>query len=142
MKSKINLWLAIALGLIVAAVLYNLFGGMSSSFTRILTYSDLLKEVGAGRVSDVYIDGNELTAHGSDGQQFTTTLPAQQQSTIDALVQHGVRITIAPDAQNPLIYWILSWLPFVLFMGILVYYMRGSRRPWPSPSRDCTRSIS
>ena len=123
MKSKARLWLALAVGVVVVVVLYNLFGGGSGGF-RILSYSDLLKEVGAGRVSEVYIDGDELTAHDSSGVQFSTTLPAQQQSTIDALVQHGVRVTIVPDAQNPIVYLVLSWLPFAVFAGVLAYYLR------------------
>ena len=124
MRSKARQWLALAVVVVVVAVaLYNLFGGVSD-VTRILAYSDLLKEVAAGRVSDAYIDGDELTAHDANGEQFGTTLPTQQQTIIDTLVQHGVRVTIIPDTQNPIVYLVLSWLPFAMFIGVLAYYLR------------------
>lgn len=123
MKSKGRLWLALAVAIAVVVVLYNLFGG-GSGITRIVSYSDLLKQIEAGRVSDTYIDDNELTAHDASGEQFSTTLPAQQQTAIDALVQHGVRVTIVPDTQNPIVYLVLSWLPFAVFIGVLAYYLR------------------
>ena len=123
MRSKARLWLALAVGVVVVIALYNLFGGRSE-VTRTLAYSDLLKEVGAGRVSDAYIDGDELTAHDASGAQFSTTLPAQQQSTIDTLVQHGIRVAIVPDAENPILYAIVSWLPLAVFVGVLGYYLR------------------
>ena len=124
MRSKAIQWLALAVVVVVVAVaLYNLFGGVSD-VTRTLAYSDLLKEVAAGRVSDAFIDGDELTAHDASGEPFSTTLPAQQQTAIDALVQHGVRVTIVPEAENPISYVIVSWLPLAAFIGVLAYYLR------------------
>ena len=123
MKSKARLWLALAVGIVVVVAIYNLFGRRSDT-TRTLAYSDLLKEVAAGRVSDAFIDGDEMAAHDASGEPFSTTLPAQQQSAIDALVQHGVRVAIVPDAENPILYVIVSWLPLAVFVGVLGYYLR------------------
>ena len=123
MKSKARLWLAVAVGVVVVVVFYNLFGGRPE-VTRTLAYSELLKEVGAGRVSDAVIEGDELTAHDASGAPFSTTLPAQQQTAIDGLVQHGVRVAIAGEAENPVLYVIVSWLPLAVFAGVLAYYLR------------------
>jgi len=124
MRSKARQWLALVVVVVVVVVaLYNLFGG-GSGITRMVSYSDLLKQIGAGRVSDAYIDGDELTAHDANGEQFGTTLPAQQQTAIDTLVQHGVRVTIVSEAENPILYVIVSWLPLAVFIGVLAYYLR------------------
>ena len=127
MASNAKLWLAIGAGAIVFIVIYNLFGH-SPPAGQALSYSQLLKETEAGRVIDVVIRGEELSGHRSGGERFHSILPEQPQFVIDALVRSGATITIAPDTSNPFLGLILSWLPFAVFIGVLVHYLRGIAR--------------
>ncbi len=121
--SKARLWLGVGALIIAIVVLYNLFG-YSPPAGEALSYSTLLKEIESGRVSDVVIDGEELVGHRSGGEQFHSIIPDEPQFLIEALRRSGATITVAPDNANPLLSLILSWLPFAVFVGVLVYYLR------------------
>jgi cell division protease FtsH len=135
MTSKTSLWLAIGAGAIALVALYNLFG-YSPPAGQALSYSELLKETESGRVTDVFIHGEELSGHRSGGERFHSIIPEQPQFLIDALARSGATITIAPDSSNPFLGLMLSWLPFAVFIGVLVHYLRAIARSLRTRRRE------
>lgn len=121
MISSKALWIWAVSGVIVAVVLYNLFGSTSPALGHLLSYSQLVKEAEQGRVTDVSIADDELTGRLSDGKAFTTILPPQQETIVDLLVERGVDVMYLRDESNPFLSILLSWLPFAIFIGVMAY---------------------
>jgi cell division protease FtsH len=88
-----------------------------------LSYSQLIKEAEQGRVTNASIADDELTGHLSDGKEFTTILPPQQETVVDLLVERGADVMYLRDESNPLLSIMLSWLPFAIFIGVMAYYL-------------------
>ena len=123
MANKAAFWLAIALAAIILFVLYNLFGGNSAGIQQELPFSRLVKEVEQGQVKRVVITGGQLVGHLSDGGEFRSGLPPQQQSFIDTLMQHGVEIYFATQEPSGWVELVVYCLPTLLYIGVLIYYL-------------------
>ncbi|MET4701901.1 cell division protease FtsH [Constrictibacter sp. MBR-5] len=120
-----NLALWIIIGLLLIA-LFNLFQGSSGRGPQAdVAFSDFLSQVDSGRVSDVKIQGNQITGHYSDGKVFSTYAP-DNAPVIERLTNSGVRITAAPSDDNvPSLFGILiSWFPMLLLIGVWIFFMR------------------
>lgn len=124
MARKAAFWLAITLAAIILFLLYNLFGGSWTEVHQVLSYSELVKEVEQGRVKSVVITGDQLVGRRSDDQEFQSTLPPQQQSFIDTLMQHGVGILFFTDEPSGWANLIVYWLPTLVYIGVLIYFLR------------------
>jgi len=119
---NLALWVVIA---IVLVALYNLFGGMAgggSAGDR--PYSDFLKAIDAGEVTEVTIDGDNVTW--KDGaNQYTTTKPTDDPSLVQNLRAHNVKINVvAPHTDNPILYALINWFPMLLLIGVWIFFMR------------------
>jgi cell division protease FtsH len=122
----IALWLIVALLLIA---LFNLFEGSSYRSVRAeVAYSEFLAKVDNGRVSNVYIQGHRIRGVFDDGSRFTTFAP-DDPDLVRRLHEKGIDFAAEPeeDALHPLIAILVSWLPMLIFIGILVYQMRLHR---------------
>ncbi len=120
-----NLALWVIIGLLLIA-LFNLFQSPSSHGPQTsLAFSDFLSEVGAGRVSDVTIQGNNISGHFSDGRPFSTYAPTDP-GLVDKLTGNGVRITAMPvdDNMPSLLGVLVSWFPMLLLIGVWIFFMR------------------
>ncbi|MEQ8640198.1 MAG: ATP-dependent zinc metalloprotease FtsH [Alphaproteobacteria bacterium] len=120
-----NLALYIIIGLLLVA-LFNLFQGssMRSSDTS-LAFSDFLVEVDAGRVSDVLIQGNNVSGTLSTGEPFTSYVP-NDANLVERLTSAGVRIKAQPadSGMSPLWSILISWFPMLLLIGVWIFFMR------------------
>jgi cell division protease FtsH len=119
---NLALWVIIAL-LVVA--LFNLFQSSSrNGASQSLAFSDFLAQVESGQVSDVTIEGNDVTGTLRNGTQFKTYTPDDPQ-LVQRLTDQGVRITAAPvERIHPLLGMLLTWLPFIVIVGIWIVFMR------------------
>jgi len=120
-----NLALWIVIGLLLVA-LFNLFQTSSNRGPQSsLAFSDFVTDVNRGQVTDVTIQGNNITGHFSDGRAFTTYSP-NDPSLVNKLMEKGVRITAAPLDENvPSLFGILvSWFPMLLLIGVWIFFMR------------------
>jgi len=119
---NLALWVIIAL-LVVA--LFNLFqssGGQGSD--QKLAFSDFVAQVESNQVQDVTIQGREITGTLRNGGQFNTYAP-DDPNLVQRLTDHDVRITAAPQEQvHPLLGMLLSWLPFIVIVGVWIFFMR------------------
>ncbi|HJO88772.1 MAG TPA: ATP-dependent metallopeptidase FtsH/Yme1/Tma family protein, partial [Alphaproteobacteria bacterium] len=120
-----NLALWFIIGLLLVA-LFNLFEGASrNEFATKLAFSEFLSNVENGEVSDVIIQGNEISGHFSDGRGFTTYAP-DDAKLVDRLSSKNVLIRAAPqEGSSPgLLDILISWFPMLLLIGVWIFFMR------------------
>ena len=120
---NLALWIIIAL-LVVA--LFNMFQGSSQrGVQQELAFSDFLAQVEVGQVSDVTIQGSNITGHLRSGAQFHTFAP-DDPDLVNRLTGSGVHITAAPAEErvHPLVAIFFQWLPFFILIGVWVFFMR------------------
>ena len=120
-----NLALWVIIGLLLIA-LFNLFqGGPSRSTVDSITYSEFVASVDKSDISDVTIQGSNITGHDKDGRAFSTYAP-DDPGLVQRLHSKGVRISAAPVEDNvPSLFGILvSWFPMLLLIGVWIFFMR------------------
>ncbi|MFD2263621.1 ATP-dependent zinc metalloprotease FtsH [Lacibacterium aquatile] len=118
---NLALWVIICL-LLVA--LFNLFNGSSKPAGSPMAFSDFLGEVDRGRITEVRIQGNNITAVQSDQKSISIYAPNDPQ-LVERLISKGVRITAEPIQDNGGIWGqILNWFPMLLFIGVWIFFMR------------------
>ena len=90
---NLALWIIIAL-LVVA--LFNMFQGSSQrGIQQELAFSDFLAQVDNSQVSDVTIQGSNITGHLRSGTAFHTYAP-DDPNLVTRMAERGVHITAAP----------------------------------------------
>ena len=120
-----NLALWVIIGLLLIA-LFNMFQAPSNRGAQSrLAFSDFLAEVDRGQVSDVTIQGQNISGHMSDGRSFSTYAP-NDPGLVTKLTERNVRISAAPteDGSPSLLGVLLSWFPMLLLIGVWIFFMR------------------
>ena len=122
------IWLGIIVGAVILFELSN--GGFEANGYKRLTFSDFLEHVDAGQVNNVQIkekpgEGTMISGDLSDNTSFMTLAP-NYPNLIDKLTEHGVKIAAVPSETGMTTFWssLLSWFPFLLLIGVYVYFMR------------------
>ncbi len=116
----------LALWLIIGLIMVGLFQAFNGphSMDRTVVYSDFLKAVADGQVSEVVVQGDDIRGRYLSGRAFHTYAP-KDPKLIDTLRAKGVRITAQPVGQNA---WymnvLLSWLPMLVMLGVWIFFMR------------------
>ena len=124
--SKIAVWLVIAL------VLFTVFrqfdrGAVSSGQ---IGYSDFLEEVRSKRIKSVTLQegaagGTEIIATTNDDKRIRSTATYLDRGLVGDLINNGVKFDVKPREEPSLLMTILiSWGPFLLLIGVWVYFMR------------------
>ena len=117
---NIAFWLVLFL-LILA--LFNLFSGSGNNLqNERVAYSDFMQSVQDGAVSSVTLDGENVRFRGTDGRDYSTIKPEDAELT-PALIQEGIPVTAQPQEQSGFQTFLISLLPFLLLIGVWVYFM-------------------
>jgi cell division protease FtsH len=120
---NLALWVFI---LLLLVALFNLFqpSGQRSMATQV-AYSDFIREVDAGQVRDVTIQGRVVSGMLTNGSTFQTFLP-DGNNVVQRLTERGVRVVAKPEESdvNPLFHYLLSWFPMLLLIGVWIFFMR------------------
>jgi cell division protease FtsH len=104
-------------------VLFSLFNtGQEQQTGRTIAYSEFLQRVDAGDVSRVVIDGENLRVTDRAGQLYTTIRPDGENPT-DRLLAHNVAVEARPQQRSGLLSALTVWLPFLLLIGIWIFFM-------------------
>jgi cell division protease FtsH len=115
------------LWVIVAVVLMGVFQSFSQSAGggQVLQYNEFIQSVQADEVARVRIDDDRVTIQGErkDGSSFKTINPGDTRM-IDDLINHKVAIEQTPPSGPSLLYILLNLLPYILFIGIFIYFLR------------------
>ena len=120
LQKNIALWLVISL---VFVLVYHLFNQPKSTAGS-LVFSEFIGHVEKGQVTEVTIQGENLTGKLTDGKIFKTYMPKDTQ-LVPLLREKNVRITAKPAEDSP---WymnvLISWFPMLLLIGIWIFFMR------------------
>jgi cell division protease FtsH len=117
-----NIAFWVVLFLLVLA-LFNLFNnGQSTSGARSISYSDFIQRVEDGAVSSVTLDGERVIVRASDGLQYVAIRPAGE-NIADRLLAQGVEVRAEPQEQSGILSIISLWLPFLVLIGIWIFFM-------------------
>lgn len=120
------LWLAI---IVTLAVLFNFFQNaqmQAKSAKETVAYTDFIKEAESGKITDVVLKGDMITASRSSGDTFDVMLPTGE-NVVERLKGTAARITAKPldPEQISVLGVLLSWFPTLLLIGVWIYFMRG-----------------
>jgi cell division protease FtsH len=120
LQKNIALWLVISLTFVL---LYHMFNQPRTSQENLI-FSDFLTRVESGQVSEVTIQGDNITGKLSDGKTFKTYAPKDTE-LVPQLRAKGVRIAVKPVEESPWYMTILiSWFPMILLIGVWIFFMR------------------
>jgi cell division protease FtsH len=120
LQKNIALWLVISL---VFVMIYHLFNQPKIAQMDII-YSDFLSYVDKTQVTEVTIQGDNISGRLTNGMAFKTYAP-KDAGVVALLKEKGVRISAKPADDSPWYMTILvSWLPMLLLIGVWIFFMR------------------
>jgi len=103
--------------------LFNLFSGSGGTLqSREIPYSDFVTSVESGDVSQATVDGEQVRFRGADGQDYVTIKPEDAEVT-RLLTDNNVPFRAEQQQQSGFQSFIVSLLPFLLLIGVWVYFM-------------------
>jgi cell division protease FtsH len=97
---------------------------MGGQHDQSISYSDLLHRAQDGKIKDIVIDGNTVTGHLTNNDQFHTTVPANDPEMYPLLMSHGVSITNKDQNGNYWVSMLVSVAPFALLLGLWFFLLR------------------
>jgi len=117
---NIAFWLVLFL-LILA--LFNLFSGPGNTLqSESIKYSEFITAIEDGSVSQVTLDGENVRFRGADGQEYVTIKP-QDADLTNRLIEADIPVNAEPQEQSGFQTFLISLLPFVLLIGVWIYFM-------------------
>ncbi|MBI3024672.1 MAG: ATP-dependent metallopeptidase FtsH/Yme1/Tma family protein [Candidatus Tectomicrobia bacterium] len=117
-----NLAVWLIIGLVMVGI-FQAFNG-ARSLDRSIIYSDFLRAIADGQVSEVLIQGENIRGRLTSGRSFQTFAP-KDANLIEALNAKGVRINVQPaDQNNWYMNLLLSWFPMLVLLGVWIFFMR------------------
>ena len=117
-----NIAFWVVLFLLILA-LFNLFSGPGNTLqSREVTYSEFVKAVEAGSVSNATLDGEQVRFRQTDGNDYVAIKPADAVVT-SLLIENNVPVRAEQQQQSGFQTFLMSLLPFLLLIGVWVYFM-------------------
>ncbi|MGR3496991.1 ATP-dependent zinc metalloprotease FtsH [Citreimonas sp.] len=117
-----NIAFWVVLFLLILA-LFNLFsGGGGTLQSREMSYSEFVSSVEEGAVSSATIDGEEVRFRADDGQDYVTVIPRDAEVS-GLLIDNNVPVRAEQQEQSGFQAFLLSLLPFLLLIGVWIYFM-------------------
>ncbi len=118
---SLAVWIGVALLMIL---LFNLFNISSRPIEDELIFSDFMSKTEKGEVTEVTIRDNHISGVLGNGTKFRTYI-ASYPDLVKTLREKNVRITAKPPEEPPwYITFLMTWGPFVLFLGLWIFFMR------------------
>ncbi|MEL6549316.1 MAG: ATP-dependent zinc metalloprotease FtsH [Pseudomonadota bacterium] len=103
--------------------LFRLFGGDGAqSASTNSSYSDFVAAVESGNVTTAEIDGENVTYQRADNRTLTTVRP-DGADVAQLLIDNGVDTQVRPQEDSIFQTLFLTLLPFLLLIGVWVYFM-------------------
>ena len=113
---------------VIAVVIMSLFTGVGgrSGSSQEFNYTDFMQQVQTGQVEEVTIAGREISGSFKSGETFRTYSPETDNSAlVGELIKGKVRISgKAPEKQSFLAQIFIHWFPFLLLIGVWIFFMR------------------
>lgn len=116
----------LVLWLIIAAVLLTVFNNFNVEPNREpVPYSEFLKAVKANQIREAQIQGEEITAVDTSGNQLQVVWPPGDQKLIDDLLNHNVVTNVIKE--EPPSFWsqlLLASFPILIIIAVFMLFMR------------------
>ncbi|MDH5483814.1 MAG: ATP-dependent zinc metalloprotease FtsH [Gammaproteobacteria bacterium] len=113
---------------VIALILLSVFSNFSQRAvsTSDIAYSEFIGQVKDGMVKQVTISGREIIGETTNQRAFKTYSPeTDNRSMIGDLLENNVEIVArAPEQPSLLMNIFISWFPFLLLIGIWIFFMR------------------
>jgi cell division protease FtsH len=123
LAKNLMLWVVVA---VVLMVVFQSFSPKMGGGQEVV-YSAFVDDVANDRIRKVDFSDDEKTIkfEKKDGSSGTTIAPRRDERLVDDLIHHKVEIKQAPPASGvSLVYILINVLPWLLFIGIWIYFMR------------------
>lgn len=121
MAKNLVLWLVIA-----AVILAVVQGFEKPSQNTLLDYSEFVKDVQAGRVSEVSIDGLTIKGKTVNGKEFRTVRPqVRDDKLMDDLLNSDVKVK-APEPEEASLWrqLLVASFPILIIIAVFMFFMR------------------
>ena len=113
---------------VIALILLSVFSNFSqrAADSNKVSYSEFIVQVKERMVKRVTIAGREIVGETTDNKAFKTYSPeTDNRALIGDLLENNVEIVAQPPEQPSLLMNIfISWFPFLLLIGIWIFFMR------------------
>ncbi|WP_184722453.1 ATP-dependent zinc metalloprotease FtsH [Caulobacter sp.] len=116
----------LAIWLVIIAVLAGVFVVSQNQRTRNtgeVSYSQLLKDVDAGKIKSAEIAGQQVTATTADNKKLTVNAPLNSEELVNRMVAKNADVKFKSGSISP---WaiLIQLLPILLVVGVWLFFMR------------------
>ncbi|CUS34401.1 ATP-dependent zinc metalloprotease FtsH [Candidatus Nitrospira nitrificans] len=119
---KLMLWTVLGLFLLLLLNLWNM--PTRAGVEEQVIFSDFMAKLDKGDVAKVIIRGHHISGVLQDNTRLRT-YSADYPDFVQALREKAVQIEVKPPEESPwYINVLMTWGPFVLFLGLWVFFMR------------------
>jgi cell division protease FtsH len=120
-SQTITFWIVLVL---LVVVMFQM-SRMNSDKVQEITYTDFLEMVKCGEVQEVGFNEKNVTITSMSEEKLSTYLPFRDPDLVKDLTDKGIQVY--SHKPNKLLGMLLSWFPFLIFIGIWIFLMRGMR---------------
>ena len=117
-QKNIALVLTVLLVFLLVWQLYN----QPKTGTKDIIYSEMTASLDKGEISEVTIQGDNITGKLTNGSLFKTFAP-KDDKMVAQFREKGVKITAKPNEESPWLTILISWAPMILLIGIWIFFM-------------------
>ncbi|MEO6075476.1 MAG: ATP-dependent zinc metalloprotease FtsH [Dokdonella sp.] len=123
MTKNLLLWFVIA---IVLLSVFQSFNPRGAATTSEVPYSEFISQVRNGQVDELVVGNDNRSLKGTlKGGATITTQALLTDTTLGELEKSVAKLTVQPSDSGPsLLKILLDWIPLMIFIGILIYFMR------------------
>jgi cell division protease FtsH len=104
--------------------LWQFVKGTNAGPDKLVSLTQLLNDADQGKITEVTVNGEQVTGHYSDKTLFHTTIPANYPDMYKTLREHGVNISIKDQNGNAWLGILIQFAPFVLLLGLWFFLLR------------------
>ena len=116
--------IALVLTVLLVSLLVWQFFNQPKTTTKELIYSEMIAVLDKGEISEVTIQGDNITGKLANGSDFKTYTP-KDDKLVTQFRERGVKITAKPQDDSPWYMTLLvSWFPMLLLIGVWIFFMR------------------
>ncbi|MGB0866723.1 MAG: ATP-dependent zinc metalloprotease FtsH [Granulosicoccaceae bacterium] len=119
---NVLLWVVIA---VILMSVFNNLGGQRYAGVEV-PYSEFMSQVESGQIQAVTMEGREISGLTTSSTAFRTYSPETDNTAlIGVLLDSNVAISAkAPEKTGVLMQIFISWFPFLLLIGVWIFFMR------------------
>ena len=120
------LLISLLFGFIALAIFAYMGSPSDTKPVERLAYSDFVARIDASQIVSATIDGHSVQGDLKSKRKYITTIPDDPSLPAKLIAHHAHVDVVAADA-NSLFGQILSWLPFLLIVGVWFFFLRQAQ---------------